>query len=166
MEETPAHFLFQTGNASFSLLYSPSEPIRIDRPGVTFTQPGATGNDIVAWHAFPWLKAGETYEVDALIANPNLQQLRGAGISYPDWVTNRYLQLPKNFSPKIKQLAQDITVDAETPYDKANAITEYLRQNIEYSGTVPNPPRGTDRLEWFLFNIQKGFCVYYRVLLK
>jgi transglutaminase-like putative cysteine protease len=161
VEETPAHFLFQTGNASFSLLYSPSEPIRIDRPGVTFTQPGATGNDVVAWHAFPWLKAGETYEVDALIANPNLQQLRGAGTSYPDWVANRYLQLPKNFSPKIKQLAQDITVDAETPYDKANAITEYLRQNIEYSGTVPNPPRGTDRLEWFLFNIQKGFCVYY-----
>jgi transglutaminase-like putative cysteine protease len=161
VEETPAHFKFQTGDGTFSLLYSPSEPVRIDRPGVTFTQPGATGNDIVAWHAFPWLKAGETYEVDALIANPNLQQLRDAGTDYPAWVTNKYLQLPKAFSPKIKQLAEDITASAQTPYDAANAITEYLRQNIQYAATVPNPPRNTDRLEWFLFNIKKGFCVYY-----
>ena len=71
------------------------------------------------------------------------------------------MQLPKTFSPKIKQLAQDITADAETPYDKASAITEYLRQNIEYAATVPNPPRNTDRLEWFLFDVKKGFCVYY-----
>jgi transglutaminase-like putative cysteine protease len=161
VEETPAHFKFQAGDATFSLLYSPSEPVRIDRPGVTFTQPGATGNDIVAWHAFPWLKAGETYEVDALIANPNLEQLQDAGTNYPDWVTNKYLQLPKGFSPKIKQLAENVTANAQTPYDKANAITEYLRQNIQYSATVPNPPRNKDRLEWFLFDIKRGFCVYY-----
>ena len=79
VEETPGHFKFQTGDASLSLLYSPSEPVRVDRPGLTFTQPGATGNDVVAWHAFPWLKAGETYEVDALLANPNLQQLEDSG---------------------------------------------------------------------------------------
>ena len=161
VEETPAHFKFQAGNASFSLLYSPSQPVRIDRPGLTFTQPGATGNDVVAWHAYPWLKAGETYEVDVLLANPNLQQLRDAGTAYPEWVTNKYLQLPKTFSPRIKELAQDITADAETPYDKANVITRYLRQNIEYSATLPNPPRNADRLEWFLFDTKKGFCVYY-----
>jgi transglutaminase-like putative cysteine protease len=161
VEETPAHFKFQTGDASFSLLYSPSEPVRIDRPGLTFTQPGATGNDIVAWHAYPWLKAGETYEVDALIANPDLQQLRESGTDYPAWITNKYLQLPDSFSPRIRQLAQDLTANAETPYDKANAITQYLRENIQYSGTLPNPPRKTDRLEWFLFDIKKGFCVYY-----
>ncbi len=161
VEETPAHFKFQTGSGSFSLLYSPSEPVRIDRPGLTFTQPGATGNDVVAWHAYPWLKGGETYEVDALIANPNLQQLEDSGTDYPAWVTDKYLQLPSTFSPKIKQLAQDITANAQTPYDKANAITEYLRENIQYSATVPNPPRNADRLEWFLFDIKKGFCVYY-----
>ena len=161
VEETPAHFKFQIGDGTFSLLYSPSEPVRIDRPGVTFTQPGATGNDIVAWHAYPWLKAGETYDVDVLLANPNQQQLQDAGTDYPEWVSNKYLQLPKTFSPKVKQLAQDITANAETPYDKANAITQYLRQNIEYSATVPNPPRNTDRLEWFLFDLKKGFCVYY-----
>jgi transglutaminase-like putative cysteine protease len=160
-EETPAHFKFQTGDSTFSLLYSPSEPVRIDRPGLTFTQPGATGNDIVAWHAYPWLRAGDTYDVDALITNPNLQQLREAGTTYPDWVTNKYLQLPDTFSPKIKQLAQDITANAQTPYDKASAITQYLRQNIQYSATLPNPPRKADRLEWFLFDIKKGFCVYY-----
>ena len=159
--KTPATFKFKTGDSSFSLLYSPSEPIRVDHPGITFTQPSEASEDIIAWHAFPWLKAGETYEVDTLIANPNSQQLQEAGTDYPDQVAEKYLQLPENFPASIKQLAQDITANAPTPYDKAAAITDYLRSNIEYASTVPNPPRNRDRLEWFLFDYKKGFCVYY-----
>ncbi|MGE5462250.1 MAG: transglutaminase-like domain-containing protein [Syntrophothermus sp.] len=155
--QTPAHFMFHTGDASLSLLYSPTDPVRVDHPGVTCKQ----GTDIVAWHAFPWLKSGETYAVDVFLKNPNLQQLRDAGTNYPDWVSQKYLELPKSFSPKITQLAKDLTADAPTPYDKASAITQYLRDNIEYAATVPNPPRNADRLEWFLFNFKKGFCVYY-----
>ena len=157
----PASFQFKTGDASFSLLYSPTEPIHVDHPGITFTQPGETGRDIVAWHAFPWLKSGETYQVDVLLKNPDQQQLRESGSDYPQAVAQKYLQLPADFSPRIKQLAQDITVDAETPYDQAVAITKYLRENIKYSAKIENPPRNTDRLEWVLFDYKKGFCVYY-----
>jgi transglutaminase-like putative cysteine protease len=159
--KTPAHFVFNTGDSTFSLLYSPPDPIWVSRSGITFTQGDATTRDIIAWHAFPWLKAGETYQVDVLLKNPNLKQLREAGTQYPEWVTQKYTQLPQSFSPKIRQLAQDITANAETPYDKAAAITEYLRNNIEYAPTLPNPPRNKDKLEWFLFDYQKGFCVYY-----
>jgi transglutaminase-like putative cysteine protease len=156
-EGTSSHFIFKTGDAAFSLLYAPSDPIHIDHPGLTFTQ----GTDIVAWHAYPWLRAGEAYAVDVMLNNPDQQQLREAGTEYPDWVTEKYLQLPQSFSPKVAQLAKDITANAETPYDAASAINEYLRDNIEYSATVPNPPRKADRLEWFLFDYKKGFCVYY-----
>jgi transglutaminase-like putative cysteine protease len=156
-QATPSHFVFKTGDASFSLLYSPADPIHLDHPGFTFSQ----GTDIVAWHAYPWLKAGEVYAVDVVLTNPNQEQLRDAGTKYPDLIAKKYLQLPQHFSTRVAQLARDITANAETPYDKASAITEYLRDNIEYSATVANPPRNADKLEWFLFDYKKGFCVYY-----
>ena len=160
-ENPPARFVFNLGDDAFSLLYSPARPVWISRPGVTFSQPSEAEKDIVAWHAYPSLRAGETYQVDAALTNPNLQQLREAGTEYPAWVTAKYLQLPENYSPRIRQLAQVITVDAETPYDKAAVITSYLRNNIEYASTVPNPPRNRDVLEWVVFEYKKGYCVYY-----
>jgi transglutaminase-like putative cysteine protease len=160
-ERTQAHYVITTGDETFSLLYSPAQPIWVSRAGITFTQPAEDGGDIVAWHAFPWLKSGETYQVDALLNNPNLEQLQQSGSNYPQWVLNKYVQLPDNFSPQIRQLAHDITASAETPFDKATAITDYLRTNIEYVSTVPQPPRNADTLEWILFDYRKGFCVYY-----
>ncbi|MEO8354410.1 MAG: transglutaminase-like domain-containing protein [Chloroflexota bacterium] len=160
-DKAPAHFVFNTGDSVFSLLYSPSQPIWVSRSGVTFSQPADTGRDVIAWHAFPALRSGETYQVDAALNNPNLQQLREAGTDYPAWVTQKYLQLPQSFPSRVKQLAEEITVDAETSFDKTTAITQYLRNNIEYASTVPKAPRNKDTLEWILFEYKKGYCVYY-----
>jgi transglutaminase-like putative cysteine protease len=158
---TQGHFIFQTGDDSFSLIYSPAQPIWVSRTGLTFSQAGNEGKDLVAWHAYPWLKSGETYQVDAALNNPNRQQLREAGTEYPDWVRNKYLQLPQRLSPQFKELAEEITAGAETPFDKASAITQYLRENIEYAPTIPAAPKNQDVLEWILFEYKKGFCVYY-----
>ncbi len=159
--QTPAHFVFNTGNTNFSLLYSPAQPIWVSRPGVTFTTPADQSKDIIAWHAYPSLRGGETYQVDAVLSNPNRQQLEEAGTDYPAWVTQKYLQLPKDFSPRIQQLAQEITKDATTPYEKALAITSYLRENLTYSETIAEAPRNKDRLEWVLFEYKQAYCVYY-----
>lgn len=160
-EQPPARFIFNLGDEAFSLLYSPSHPVWISRPGFTFSQPSQTETDIIAWHAYPSLRAGETYQVDAELNNPDLQQLREAGTDYPEWVRAKYLQLPENFSPRMRQLAQVLTVDDETPFDKASAITSYLRSNIEYAASIPNPPRNRDVLEWVVLDYKKGYCVYY-----
>jgi transglutaminase-like putative cysteine protease len=159
--KTPAHFVFNTGKTTFSLLYSPAQPVWVSRPGVTFAVPAEAGKDIIAWHAYPSLRGGETYQLDAILSNPNRQQLQEAGTDYPDWVTQKHLQLPKNFSPRIQELAQEITKDSQTPYDKAVAITGYLRENIEYQATIAEAPRNRDRLEWILFDYKKAYCVYY-----
>jgi transglutaminase-like putative cysteine protease len=158
---TPAHFVFNTGNANFSLLYSPAQPIWISRPGVTFAVPADQGKDVVAWHAYPSLRGGETYQLDAILSNPNRQQLQEAGTAYPEWVKGQYLQLPSEFSPRIQELAKEITVDAQTPFEKAIVITRYLRDNISYSQTIPEPPRNKDSLEWVLFEYKQAYCVYY-----
>ena len=119
------------------------------------------GKDIIAWHAYPALRGGETYQVDAILSNPNRQQLQDAGTDYPEWVTKEYLQLPKSFSPQIKDLATEITAQARTPFEKAIFITRYLRENIKYAPTIPEVPRNKDPLEWVLFEYKQAYCVYY-----
>ena len=160
-EKTPAHFVFNTGKTNFSLLYSPAQPIWISRPGVTFAVPAEAGKDIVAWHAYPALRGGETYQLDAILSNPNRQQLQEAGTAYPEWVRQKYLQLPQDFSPRIQELAKEITAGAQTPYEKASLITRYVRENIVYSQTIPEPPRNKNSLEWVLFDFKQAYCVYY-----
>ena len=160
-EKTPAHFVFNTGQTNFSLLYSPAQPIWISRPGVTFPLPAEMGKDMVAWHAYPALRGGETYQLDAILSNPNRQQLQEAGTAYPEWIKQKYLQLPQDFSPRIQELAKEITADAQTPYEKASLITRYLRENIVYSQTIPEPPRNKNSLEWVLFDFKQAYCVYY-----
>ncbi len=160
-EFKPLRFTFSTGELDFSLLYAPSQPVWFSRPGSFLTSPAGKANDVISWNASPVLLPGETYQVDVLLNNPNITQLRKAGMEYPEWVTTKYLQLPQNFSPRIKALAAEITANAETPYDKAGAVTRYLRENIEYAATVPEPPRNADTLEWILFQYKKGYCVYY-----
>jgi transglutaminase-like putative cysteine protease len=156
-----AHFVFNTGKTNFSLLYSPAQPIWISRPGVTFAVPADAGKDIVAWHAYPALRGGETYQVDAILTTPNRLQLQEAGTLYPDWVTQKYLQLPRDFSPRIQELAKEITAEAQTPFEKVTLITRYLRENLVYSQTIPEPPRNKDSLEWVLFDFKQAYCVYY-----
>lgn len=161
-EKDPAHFLFHTGDTTFSLLYAPAQPIWVSRPGVTFALPAdAAQKDVIAWHAYPSLRGGETYQLDAILRNPNQQELQEAGEDYPAWVREKYLQLPEDFSPRIRELAEQVTMGATTPYEKAIAVTSYLRESITYSETLPDMPRNRDALEWVLFELKQAYCVYY-----
>jgi hypothetical protein len=62
---------------------------------------------------------------------------------------------------QIRALALDITAGKTNPYDKAQAIESYLRSNYTYTLTPPDPPRGTDPLEYFLFTSKEGYCEYF-----
>ena len=55
----------------------------------------------------------------------------------------------------------EITTAYHNPYDKAAAITNYLRSEIEYAPSVSFPEGTVDRLEYFLFEGKQGFCNYY-----
>ena len=102
----------------------------------------------------------EIYQATSLISKAGSSKLRQAGTAYPDWVRARYLQLPSTLTQRVRDLAQQITVGKQTPYDKAVAIEEYLR-NIPYDETVEGPPDGTDPVHWFLFDEKRGYCDYY-----
>jgi transglutaminase-like putative cysteine protease len=111
--------------------------------------------------AAEYLQAGDEYEVIAAISVATIEELRSAGLEYPGWITERYLQLPGSVTPRTRELAATITEGMDNPYDRAQAITNYLRENISYNETVPNPPSGQDAIDWFLFDYRRGFCNYY-----
>ena len=89
------------------------------------------------------------------VATPRM--LRSAGTEYPEGVTDRYLQLPRDFPDSVKDLASEITAGLDNPYDMAEAIREHLVR-LPYTLEVSLPPPGEDWVEHFLFVERRGFC--------
>jgi hypothetical protein len=104
---------------------------------------------------------GERYRARASVAAPGAPALRSAAVDYPEWIRETYLQLPPEITPRTRQLAEEITRGLTNPYDKAEAITAWLRSNIRYSRTTPSPPADVEPVDWFLFEYRAGFCNYY-----
>lgn len=155
-------FAFTSYTRGQAVLALPSQPLWVSRPvDVTFFPLAEGGQDVIVLESFPYLEPGETYRARAAIANPSIEELRAAGEEYPAWVTERYLQLPADFSERMRAFASSVTFGLETPYDKAQAVTTVLRAQIEYQPSLPLPPEGADALEWFLFEIKQGYCNYY-----
>ena len=160
----PQEFNFTVGESRFSLLYAPSQPVWFSRPGSVLAANADADKDIVSWNVSPSLLPGETYKARSVVKNPNIKELGEAGVDYPEWITQKYLQLPDDFSPRLAALAQDIAENragSGTPYDIAVAVTQYLRENIEYAPTIPPVPRNRDPLEWVVFEYKQTYCVYY-----
>lgn len=154
-------FLF-TVQTDTVLLHSASQPMVLNRSAELSFAPNEDGTqDLDALFARSPVLPGESYDVVASIAVPTANQLREAGLNYPAWVTERYLQLPADFSPQMQTLAQTLTEDLSTPYDKTVAITNYLRSELEYVDRMPVPPFDRDPIEGALFEQKQGFCNYY-----
>jgi transglutaminase-like putative cysteine protease len=157
-----AEYTFKSNQPLIFTLFTPPNPVWVSRPGkLLFVRASDTSLDPLMFRASPVIRAGETYQVESLDYNPTEKQLREAGVDYPAWVAERYLQLPDNLSARVFELAQELTRNEATPYDKAKAVTDYLRNEIRYTKTMPEPPFGRNRLEWFLLDYKQGYCTYY-----
>jgi transglutaminase-like putative cysteine protease len=151
-----------TTQIPITTLYTVTQTNWISRPvdsHFAYNTDGST--DISALRSPRPMMPGETYSVESFVSSATIGQLKNAGIDYPEWVTERYLQLPEGISDRTLALAQAIAEDLENPYDIADAITEYLRDNIEYNTLIPSRPNNVDPIDWFLFDIKEGFCNYY-----
>jgi transglutaminase-like putative cysteine protease len=106
------------------------------------------------------LESGESYKVVSALAAVDEETLRAAGIDYPAWVQERYLQLPNSLPRRVRDLAQEIAQDTDNPYDAATALQNYLR-GITYNELIKSPPSNRDLVDWFLFDLKEGYCDYY-----
>ena len=100
------------------------------------------------------------YSTSGVVSTASSTALRGAGADYPVWVTDRYLQLPDTLPDRVKRLAETMTESADNPYDKAQAMQAYLHR-LPYTLDVTLPPEGQDFVDFFLFELGRGFCQNY-----
>ena len=101
------------------------------------------------------------FQVDSLVRQVSVEQMRSAGRDIPDFIQQRYTSLPASVPERVYALARDLTSSAATPYDEAMAIESYLRNNYPYSLDVPLPAAGLDVADTFLFELKRGYCDYY-----
>jgi transglutaminase-like putative cysteine protease len=125
-----------------------------------FSGPLPVFNDVEAIYASD-VRSGDVYEVTSLTSEATSEELTEASDAYPSEITNRYLQVPDEYSERVEQLAFEITEDHDTAYEKATAVESWLRENLEYSEQITLPPEDVDFLEHFIFVSQEGYCTYY-----
>ena len=89
-----------------------------------------------------------------------LAELQNAGTAYPQWVRDRFLQLPDEFPSSVRKLAESVTANHDTPLDKAIAVENFLR-GYKYNQQIDAPPPDVDAVEHFLFTTKEGYCDYY-----
>jgi hypothetical protein len=70
------------------------------------------------------------------------------------------LALPESLPNRVRSLALDLTATEPNPYDRALAIESYLRR-YPYTLELDEPPGDRDLVDYFLFDLQRGYCDYY-----
>jgi len=144
------------------LVYFPHQPQRTDRQAkFTVFDAGGDPYDPVNVLARYVIYEGMNYKVWGSTTTATDNLLRRTGTDYPEWVRERYLQLPPTSSPRVVELAAAIANPHPTPFDKAEALTGWLRANLTYNEEVQAPPDNVDPLEHLLFESQEGYCNYY-----
>lgn len=103
---------------------------------------------------------GDRYVIVSAATEATVRDLEGATTDYPPEILERYLQIPTDFSPRVIAEAQRLVAGLPTPYNKTKAIEGYLR-TIPYNDAIAPPPPDTDPIEYFLYEIQQGYCDYY-----
>jgi len=119
-----------------------------------------TASEITFARSRRTLEPGDTYSVISRQTVVTERAMQEASTDYPAEISALYLQLPENFSPRVSELAAELTAGQTTVYDKVKAVETFLR-TIPYTDTIAAPPADVDPVEYFLFDIQTGYCDYY-----
>lgn len=106
------------------------------------------------------LDRGESYVMVSAVPNVTIEQLQAAGTDYPDFIRERYLQLPDTVPARVFELAESLAAGLDNPYDIARQIELYLR-TYTYNDQIPGPRAGQDAVDYFLFEEKQGYCNYY-----
>jgi transglutaminase-like putative cysteine protease len=102
------------------------------------------------------------------LRSPLYRRIRYQGLSRPratrpadlsGEARKRNLQLPRDFSPRIRDLVRDISRGTSGPQDTAQKMLAFLGEDFSYTLSVP--AAGSDPLEEFLFQHRAGYCEYF-----
>lgn len=120
------------------------------------------------------------YDVDDLISvlfhwetQDALREKEPWELWYETYTQQEYLKVPKGME-QVKRVAEEIrnyerdyfSIEGEESVNfdrlnKAYQVADWMRRNTEYSLELPELPRGTDPVEFFLGTSRQGYCMHY-----
>ncbi|WP_225335564.1 transglutaminase family protein [Halomicrobium urmianum] len=140
-------------NRSATALPTVWRPSEVSRDDVLLTDAGAVRAEAA-------LPGGTTYDGVSYSPERDPDALRTAGTDYPEGIRERYTQLPAETDGRLKPFTDQLTADADNPYETARTIENWLEGNKEYSLGV-DEPGGDDVAGQFVFDMEAGYCEYY-----
>ncbi|MBP1043902.1 transglutaminase domain-containing protein [Vagococcus sp. BWB3-3] len=93
-----------------------------------------------------------------------LAELEASQVAEVGEVNLRYLQLPDRLPERVVELANQITANSSTGYERVKAIEDYLKNtgNFRYSmEEAETVPTDQDYVDFFLFESQVGYCEHF-----
>ncbi len=104
---------------------------------------------------------GLIYSLLSAIPVRDVTAISNADATIPGDIADRYLELPDDFSERVRTEAEDIVAaaGAETPYEKALALQNYFRDPTLFSYSLDvSKGHSSSRIEDFLFEVRAGYC--------
>lgn len=147
-------------------LYSPGYPLEVEAP-VRQLQYVRGSGAIMSYRA---LGAGERYTIRAYYPPEDpriLRQSPPAGHRFP-FLLPPLADPPNQINrqrTRVHELAERLTRDQPTQYDKVMALVRYIEQNTAYNLKVEAYPPDVDVVEYFLFEAKQGYCVEFATAL-
>ena len=168
--QQPVYLARSELQASFNLfrgtdsVRTPSQPVRANLPTRgTLAELGGPDLELLQMNLPVPLLPGNRYLASGSISLAEVAQLRSARQTYPDVIAERYLQLPAQVPNRVKELAQKVAskASAETAFDKAFAIENFLRGYMTYDEKLEAPPPGVEASDYVLYTTRRAYCDYY-----
>ncbi len=80
-------------------------------------------------------------------------------------IQQHYTRIPDNVPPRVYALVDELTQDLTSDLEKILAIQNYLKENYSYTLIPPYTPYDRDFVDYFLFDLQEGYCTYFATAL-
>jgi len=141
-------------------LYWTGTLLRADVPFKAAWLHKSKADSLVDADMFAALATAKSYKAESVLLNVSAQGLRDSPSVYPDWVRKQFLTLPDSVPQRVLSLARDLTASESNAYERALAIQNYLRK-FPYTLEIGTPPVGRDVVDYFVFDLKRGYCDYY-----
>ncbi|MFN8639630.1 MAG: transglutaminaseTgpA domain-containing protein [Dehalococcoidia bacterium] len=122
---------------------------------------GTDPNDVVGMTPAVRLADGTTYHTVGTLSAATPATLAKAPEVYPQWVVDRYLQLPPSLPAGVREMAASLTRDVNSPYLRARRIEQQLRTQYLFDLNTPDPPPRADAVGSFLLDTRTGYFDQY-----
>lgn len=158
MKDNTARIEAEKGKA-YPFLMIPGKLTKIDAdPETVYQLDGVKGK-------ISTFQNGDEVKLSSYVMNYQLPVLKEAQLkestnSYPPYINEPYLQLPKTLPKRVKDLAATITANQPTIYDKVKTVEGYFAKEAYGYNTieVAVPKDDEDYVDQFLFETRKGYC--------